>query len=222
MQVLSVENIRYDHPYLDCVTEVTCPGQRIPAEKLESAVLDHMANRLFTKERVKKILKNVYSELREMDKQKDGLRKSLNKKIVDIKRRMARQYEAIESGDVDLKDVGERIRELKTERQRIEERLEAYKQNRVIPLHYFTDESIEGFQRNIKSIFLVGQKREMVKGLLRLFIDRIVIERVCVRIIGKTGMLLALFEQKTAAKTDILTADDFWLPSTDSNRGPDG
>ena len=63
----------------------------------------------------------------------------------------------------------------------------------------------------------------MIKGLLRLFIERIVVEANRVRIVGKTGMILALFEQKTAARRfDILTADEFWLPSTDSNRGPDG
>jgi len=54
----------------------------------------------------------------------------------------------------------------------------------------------------------------MIKGLLRLFIERIVVEANRIRIIGKTGMVLALFEQKTAARRfDILAAGKFWLPS---------
>ena len=45
-----------------------CPGQRVPAEKLEKAILDHMANKLFTKPRVKTIIRAVHEELRQMDK----------------------------------------------------------------------------------------------------------------------------------------------------------
>ena len=35
-----------------------------PAAELERAILDHMANRLFTAERVREILKGIYAELR--------------------------------------------------------------------------------------------------------------------------------------------------------------
>ena len=36
----------------------------------------------------------------------------------------------------------------------------------------------------------------MIKGPLRLFIERIVVEANRIRIIGKTGMVLAMFKQK--------------------------
>ena len=42
-------------------------------------------------------------------------------------------------------------------------------------------------------------------------------------IVGKTGAVLTVLENKTAVRTlEILTADVDWLPSTDLNRGPDG
>lgn len=37
-----------------------CPGQRIPAEKLEKAILDRMANKLFTKARVRQIVRGIH------------------------------------------------------------------------------------------------------------------------------------------------------------------
>jgi site-specific DNA recombinase len=54
-----------------------CVGQRIPGKELEQAILDHMENKLFTKDRVKDILKGICNEIRKMDKGKDGQRKSL-------------------------------------------------------------------------------------------------------------------------------------------------
>jgi hypothetical protein len=53
-----------------------CRGQRIPIDTLEGATLDHMANRLFTVERVKAILRGVYQEIRNMTKSNEGQRES--------------------------------------------------------------------------------------------------------------------------------------------------
>ena len=92
-----------------------------------------------------------------MRKGEKRIRKSLNKKFADVERRLDKQYEAIESGGMDLKDVGERIRELKADKQRIVDRLEALKQDRVIPLHFFTDDSIKRFQTNLRALFLGGK-----------------------------------------------------------------
>ena len=81
--------------------KAVCPGQRIPARELEQAVLDHMANKLFTAERVKAILKGVYEVVRKLEKGNDAQRKSLNRQLDVIKAKLGKQYEAIESGAVD-------------------------------------------------------------------------------------------------------------------------
>ena len=63
----------------------------------------------------------------------------------------------------------------------------------------------------------------MVKSYLKLFIEKIVIQLPGVKIVGKTKAVLTVLENEKAVRTgDILTAKEFWLPSTDSNRGPDG
>jgi site-specific DNA recombinase len=104
-----------------------CPGQRIPIDTLEGATLDHMANRLFTVERVKGILKGVYQKARKVTKSNEGERNSLIRQVEVVRAKLDRQYEAIETGAIDLALVAERIKELKDRRAQLTTRLEELK-----------------------------------------------------------------------------------------------
>jgi site-specific DNA recombinase len=200
-----------------------CPGQRIPSRELERAVLDHLANKLFTKERVKAILKGVYDEIRAMEKGNDAQRKSLNRQLDVIKARLDKQYEAIESGGVEIRDVGERIRELKERREHLTAKLEEIRSPKPIPLHFFKDDAIAEFQQTIRELFMGETDREVAKRYLKLFIERITINLPKVEIVGKSEVVLAVLENKKAVRTGgILTASGFWLPGTDSNCRPSG
>ena len=196
----------------------SCPGQRIPAKKLEMAILGHMAGKLFTKPRVKAIIRAVHDELRQMDKRNDSQRKSLRRQLDSVGVKLTRQFEAIESGNVDLSDVGERIRELKARREQVKERLEEITRPRTIPIGIYTDQSIESFQKTIKELFFSGD-RLMTKRYLKLFIERILIKLPKVEIIGRTEAVMGLLKNKNAVRTDgVLTAGVDWLPLVDALR----
>jgi site-specific DNA recombinase len=188
-----------------------CPGQRIPIETLEKAILDHMANRLFTVERVEAILRGVYQEIRNMTKSTDGQRNSLVRQLEVVKTGLERQYQAIESGGIDFALLGERIKELKSPTPK------------TVPLSFFQESAIASFQQTVRELFLNSESREMTKRYLKLFIDRITINLPRVEIVGKTAAILATLENKTAVRTDgVLTAGGSWLPGTDSNCRPSG
>jgi site-specific DNA recombinase len=200
----------------------TCVGQRIPSAGLEQAILDHLENKLFTKDRVRDILKGICAEIKNMDKGRDGQRKSLLRQYGLINGKLTKQYEAIESGVIALDQVAERIRELQGQRSLIKDKLDEIKSHTVIPIHLFREESLEGFRAMIKGMFL-GEDRAATKAYLRLFIEKIVINQPRIDITCKSSVLLAALENKTAARScDALAADMYWLPSADSNHGPDG
>jgi hypothetical protein len=120
-------------------------------------------------------------------------------------------------------NVAERIRELKSQREKLEHSLQELKRPRAIPLHLFKGESIASFQQSIKSMFIQCDDRRLIKRYLQLFIEKIVINLPKVEIVAKPEVILAVLENKTAVRTDgVLTAVGDWLPSTDSNRGPGG
>jgi site-specific DNA recombinase len=201
----------------------TYPGQRIPTKSLEQAVIRHLITKLFTKQRIKQLLKGIYKEMQQADRQNDGRRRRLIRRLDGIQNRLHRQYEAIESGVIDLQDVAERIRELKGQRENLEHSLQHLKRPRAIPLHLFKQESIARFQRSIKSMFIQCDDRRLIKRYLQLFIEKVVINLPRVEIVAKPEVILAVLENKTAVRTDgVLTAVGDWLPSTDSNRGPGG
>ena len=118
--------------------------------------------------------------------------------------------------------VAEKIRELQGQRSIIKERLNKIKSHNAIPMHLFREESLDGFQTMIKEMFL-GEDRVATKAYLKLFIEKIVINLPRIDITCKSEVLLTALENKTAARSgDILAADINWLPSADSNHGPDG
>jgi Recombinase zinc beta ribbon domain len=104
-----------------------CPGQRIPAGTLERAVLDHMATKLFTRKRVKSILRGIYTEAKEMDKRNEGQRKSPTRQLDVVKTGLERQYQAIESGMINISFVAEMIKDLKDRRAQLEARQQELK-----------------------------------------------------------------------------------------------
>jgi hypothetical protein len=142
-----------------------------------------------------------------------------------VKTKLERQYEAIETGAIDLSLVADRIKELKERRTQLEDSLQELKSPppKTIPLHFFKDESIAAFQQTVRELFLGEGDREMTKRYLKTFIDKIIINLPKVEIVGKTEAILATLENKTAVRTDgVLTAVGAWLPGTDSNCRPSG
>ena len=74
----------------------------------------------------------------------------------------------------------------------------------------------------IKEMFQ-GEDRVTARAYLKLFIEKIVINLPQIDITCKSKVLLAVLENKTAVRTgEVLTAGISWLPSADSNHGPDG
>jgi hypothetical protein len=74
----------------------------------------------------------------------------------------------------------------------------------------------------VREMFL-AEDRLAAKAYLKLFIEKIVVDLPRIDISCKTAALLAFMEKRTAVKAgDALTAEVFWLPSADSNHGPDG
>ena len=94
-----------------------CQGQRVPCADFEKAVLEHLADVVFSEKRVKTIIQDVVRAHAEMHKGMSTVDQRLKRQIDDVDLKLKRQIEAIESGAVDLKLVGERVQELREQRE---------------------------------------------------------------------------------------------------------
>ena len=149
---------------------------------------------------MKGILKGIYAEIRKMDKEREGQRKSLLRQYGIIKNKLTKQYEAIESGVIALDLVAERIRELQGKSSIIKDKLDEIKSHGAMPLHLFREESLGEFQTMIRERFL-AEDRVATKAYLKLFIEKIVINLPGLTLPVMSNVLLAAPENKTAVGT---------------------
>ena|GEM_PF-2497888 len=107
----------------------------------------------------------------------------LKKKAADLQLRVRRQYEAIESGKIDLSLVAERLKELRIQRDSIQEEIAYYErlnaQNQAV---YITRPTIESYRKEMEEIF-VGTNVQEQRNFLKKFIEKIIIHDSRIEII---------------------------------------
>ena len=97
--------------------KASCSQKSLNAEKLEPCIVDTIKDRLLTKEILTKLVCMVCEELENGETESETKRVTLKNQIAEIEKKLARHYEAIEGGTIDLKDVAPRLRELNGEKE---------------------------------------------------------------------------------------------------------
>jgi site-specific DNA recombinase len=194
----------YKYRYYNCRTFLrtgkdACSGQRIPTDKLESAVLEHLADRIFTAERCREILRDAVEEVGLIKQKTAAERQARQQELDDVERRIRRWESAFEEGSLDPADHRERIAELTSRRAGLRETLA-----KVVPMkppgHLYTPATMEKFQRSLREVFL-GEDRTLAKSYLRFLVDKIVInEGGQVEIHAKSHAALKIIERSGKAK----------------------
>ena len=90
-----------------------CNAKRLPKEKLEKVVVEHIRSEVLNDENLEKMVLMVNEEFRSAS---SGLKERLeiiDAEIHDVRARLSKLYDAIETGKVALDDLSSRIRELK-------------------------------------------------------------------------------------------------------------
>ncbi len=204
----------------------SCPGNRVPQRELEQQILEHLADKLFTIERIRGLVRQLAAELAKFRRRNSEKIRPLRRQLDDVRARIKRHYEAIEAGAVDLHLVGERIRELKQEEADLAARLEQVDRPKQIPPYLFKTENLQKIQANLRQIFLSDQ-HGLAKRYLNLLLRRIEIEGDEVRLQGDTSALCALGmapDDKGTVhhKVPVPPVDLSWLRGEDSNLQPSG
>ncbi len=100
----------------------------------------------------------------------------LKKKAADLQLRAARQYEAIESGKIDLSLVAERLKKLRIQRDNIQKEIAYYKKlNSQYQPAYITRSTIESYRKEMEKIF-IGTNVQEQRSFLKKFIEKITVK----------------------------------------------
>ena len=176
------------YAYYNCLTyskkgKDICGGRRVRADELDEEVTERVKKLIFSEENMKKLINDINAATK-------SLRIDYGKKIIELKRkasdlqlRLMRQYEVIESGIIDLSLVAPRLKELKTQRDSLQEEISYYESlnNQNQPV-YITRAMIDKYRKEMEQIFMgdnVQEKREFLKK----FIEKIVVKNEGIEII---------------------------------------
>jgi len=179
------------YAYYNCINyskkgKKVCPGRRLRADELDREIIDRVRRLVFSDENMRKLVDDINAATKSL--RIDYTRKitELKKKAADLHLRTRRQYEAIESGKIDLSLVAERLKELRIQRDSIQEEI-AYYERLNYQYHpvYITRSMIESYRKEMEEVF-VGSNVHEQRDFLRKFIEKIIIHNSRIEIVYYT------------------------------------
>lgn len=149
-----------------------CNGHRAAVDVLDRAILAHVANQLFCEERCQEILRDFVEAQGVLRQKTAEQRRVLERENDEIKRRLSRWYELLESGRADEADALDRIRELRTKLGEIHTVLEGVRQLHSVPPYLYRQQTIDRFLGNVRSVF-ESEDMTVARVYLRQLVERI-------------------------------------------------
>ncbi len=207
-----------------------CSGHRLPTEKVERTILNHIADRVFTIDQCRDLLKDIVEESGLLRKRASDQRREWERQLAQVKKAILNWNQAFESGDQSLQELGtDRLRELKEQQSKLEETMAKVVPIGSPPPHLYRSETIQGFLDSLKEVFLSGT-HELTRTYLRLLVKRIVVNDDVAEIELRTDGAAALMAQgnysskptELTCPEAVLTSVTGWLQLQDSNLGPGG
>ena len=119
------------YAYYNCINyakkgKAVCPGRRLRTDELDKDIISRVKELIFSDSNMKKLVDNINSATKSLRTDHGRKITELKNKAADLQLRSRRQYEAIESGVIDLSLIAERLRELKVQRENIQDEITHY------------------------------------------------------------------------------------------------
>jgi site-specific DNA recombinase len=189
------------HRYYNCRKflksgKAACPGSRVPEAVMDKAVLEHLADKVFTNERCRKIMKDVVEETGLLRERTSADRENLRIQLVDAQRRLCTWQDAFEQRPTDADVILPRLREWQSKCEELESSLTKIVPLRAPPPHLYTEATLERFRSMLREVFVSGQT-SMTKAYLRFLVERIEVSlsgdrQLELNIVGKSGAAIQL------------------------------
>jgi len=160
-----------------------CPGRRLRADELDKDIISRVKELIFSDSNMKKLVDDINSATKSLRTDYSRKITELKKKASDLQIRSRRQYEVIESGQIDLSLIAERLKELKSQRESIQDEITHYeKMNFRIQPVYITRSMIESYRKEMEEVFVRSNVFEQ-RNFLKKFIEKIMIYEEKIEII---------------------------------------
>jgi DNA invertase Pin-like site-specific DNA recombinase len=193
------------------VGDTLCRGRSIAMDKLDSMVVDHLTERLFTPTRLTGVLSSLAQRRVEKDAEVGRRVAALETEAIEAEDKLKRLYRMVEDGVAELDDIlRERIAALRSDRERAQSALDRIRvrpgQDAVSPV------MLEKFCRGMRENITTGDIG-FRRTYLRSVIDRIEVDDDVIRLIGDKATL----EDVIAGKSGVRSFARKWRTRCDKD-----
>ncbi len=208
---------------INTVGKKECENSNVRMETLDRLVLQAVAEKVFTPERVEMIVEGLKVNFKEEHPEQDAQIRHLSKELEGIKEQTEKLYEAVEKGFLPLNaSLHERVHKHEVRREEILTELARLRHQKEMPLARLSKKNIAAFCIALKEM-LLDRTSHFGKEYLRMLLDEIRVIKKEVHLRGSYAALAsALSVGSNRGFNMVPTFVPYWLPSADSNHGPDG
>ena len=193
-----------------------CRGRHVPMAKLDGLVIGNVKERLFTPERLTRILASLFERQRAKNRAVEDRRASLTAELARINEKLKRLYRAIEDGIVDLDaHLKDRIEALKTERGLAQDSLDRIAVQ-ASARAMITPDRLAAFSHLMREKLDTGDTSAR-KAFLRSVISQIEVDDDKIRIVGDKATLAAVIAGGQTGGTQVRGFVRKWRARRDSN-----
>lgn len=212
--------------YYKCSTRIKknldlCTSKAFPMEKLDQVILEALADRVFTPERVAVMLTEMK---RQMAGDKQSSRQDLMKQLEAVRYRLSNVYKSIEMG-IELDDIfKENLNNLKKQESDIAAKIASYEHSPQAVVDSIDKEEVASFCKVLRER-LLDTSKPFSKEYLQLLVKEIVLNGDSVRIKGGNMSLVGAIKftaskKKLSTPCEVLNFNKDWRPRDDSNVRP--
>ena len=200
-----------------------CQSANLPMEKLDELILGHLTERILAPERLHALITELRKRTQAAKDNERETVKALEKQLKGTEERLARLYEAIETGTIELDEtLAKRVQTLKAAKESALIELAGARRQQFIPTARILPSNIEAFSYAIRKR-LRESPPEFAKRYLQVLVDEIVINGNEATIRGSYDKLaMAVHKTKEGDLNQVPSFICNWRARQDSNPRPPG
>ncbi len=216
------------YKYYKCTTRQNkgnhaCSSSNHPMEATDQQVLNKLAEKVFTPERVHSMMTALRKRIKSSKDTQQQRVNELNRQLKVVEERQHRLLDAIETGIVDLDEtVQRRAQQLKSAREALLIEQAGVRREHSLPVDQLKASQVDAFAKTLKAK-LLAKDSAIAKSYLNLLVDEIVVKDNTATIRGSYGALahaVTIDDKKVGHLKQVPTSISVWCARRDSNPLP--
>ncbi len=196
-----------------------CTSSNLPMEKLDSMVLEQLAEKVFAKERLQVLMTELRKRIRSTKDSQQERINEINRQIRKLEERQQRLLEAIETGTIELDETTQRrAQQHKAAREALFIELAGVRRDTSLPVvEHLKASQVDVFGKVLRQKLLASGS-PLAKSYLNILVDEIVVTEKTATIKGSYDALAETMQQiKMGNLKQVPTFIPDWCARRDSN-----